>query len=137
MSYGIAAALQEAIYGYLSTDLNLAAMVGTAIYDEVPTGELPETYVTLGPEEVRGRCDSTGAGGWHRITVSVVTQAPGFHQAKQVAAAISDRLNEAELSLSRGHLTGLHFWRARARREDGGALRRIDLIFRARVDDAV
>ena len=136
MSYGAAVALQEAIYHHLSTDTALATLVGSAIYDEVPSGELPNTYVTLGPEEMRGRCDSTGAGGWYRLTVSVVTQAPGFHQAKDVAAAISDRLNEADLNLSRGHLSGLFFWRVRARRTDGGAVRRIDLIFRARVDEA-
>ena len=136
MSYAIAAALQEAVYGHLSTDPALISLVGGAVYDEVPAGELPEIYVTLGPEEARGRCDSSGAGSWHRFTVSVVAHTPGFHQAKTVAATVSDRLSEAELSLSRGHLAGLHFWRAKARRADGGALRRIDLIFRARVDDA-
>ncbi|WP_120500960.1 DUF3168 domain-containing protein [Roseovarius sp. EL26] len=135
MSYAVAAALQEAVYSHLSADTALTALVGDAIYDEVPVGELPETYVALGPEEVRGRCDSTGVGAWHRITVSVITQAPGFHQAKAVASAVSDRLSHADFSLSRGYLTGMHFWRARARRTDGGSLRRIDLTFRVRVDD--
>ncbi len=136
MSYGVSAALQEAVYQKLTADAGLAALVGTAIYDALPGGTLPPTYVALGPEDVRAGSDRTGAGAWHRFTVSVVTDGAGFHAAKEVAAAISDALVDADLTLARGRLVALHFWRARARREGTGALRRIDLTFRARVDDA-
>lgn len=135
MSYGAAAALQEAVYQRLTGDAGLAALVGGAVFDAVPRGPLPATYVTLGPEEVRDRADGTGGGAWHRFTVSVVTEKAGFQGAKQVAAAVSDALAGAELDLSRGRLAGLHFFRARARRAGSGDLRRIDLTFRARVDD--
>lgn len=135
MSYAAAAALQEAVYERLSTDAGLTALVGGAIYDAVPPGPLPQTYVTMGPEDVRERSDGTGAGAWHRFTVSIITDADGFHGAKTAAAAVSDALVGADMILSRGRLAGLHFYRARARREDRGALRRIDLTFRARADD--
>ena len=135
MSYGVSAALQSAVYQRLSGDPALGALVGSAIFDALPPGPLPQTYVTLGPEEAQARADRTGGGAWHRFTVSVVTDGAGFHAAKQVAAAISDALVDADLSLSRGRLAGLHFHRARAQREGSGALRRIDLTFRARVDD--
>ena len=135
MSYAVAAALQEAVYQRLAGDAALGALVGGAIYDALPGGPLPDTYVTLGPEDARARGDGTGDGAWHRLTVSVVTTATGFHGAKQVAAAISDALSAEGLSLSRGRLAGLQFYRARARREGTGAVRRIDLTFRARVDD--
>jgi len=137
MSYGAAAALQAAIYQHLAADAGLGALVGDAIHDALPSGTLPETYVTLGPEDVRERGDGTGGGAWHRVSLSVVTSEAGFHGAKEVAAAINDALTEAQLSLSRGRVAALHFYRARARREGTGDLRRIDLTFRARVDETL
>lgn len=134
MSYAASAALQAAIYQRLASDAALAVLVGAAIYDAVPAGTLPDTYVTLGPEEVRDRSDGMGGGAWHLVTISVLTANAGFQRAKDVAALISDALAGAELTLGRGRLVALHFYRARARRD--GALRRIDLTFRARVDDA-
>ena len=135
MSYGVGAALQAAVYQALIADAQLSALVGAAIFDAVPAGSLPALYVTLGPEDVRDRSDKTGAGAEHSLTVSVVTEAAGFLIAKQVATAISDVLVDAALTLSRGRLVALKFYRARARREGTGGIRRIDLTFRARVDD--
>lgn len=137
MSYGVAAALQAAVFQHLSADSALAALVGTAIYDAVPTGTLPSLYVMLGPEEARDRSDATGSGAWHKLTVAVVTDGAGFHQAKQVAATISDALHGAALTLTRGRLVDLSFERARAKLEGTGEARRIDMTFRARVEDTV
>ncbi|MCZ0810702.1 MAG: DUF3168 domain-containing protein [Pseudomonadota bacterium] len=136
MSYGVAAGLQAAIYQRLTQDGALAALVGDAIYDALPAGDsLPDTYVTLGPEDVRARGDGTGGGAWHRIIISVVTSATGFHGAKQVAGAVGDALGTGAMTLERGRLVSLRFDRARAAREGSGALRRIDLSFRARIED--
>jgi len=135
MSYGGSAALQSAVYGRLIGDTNLSALVGGAIYDAPPAGALPPLYVTLGPEDVRDRSDATSGGAWHRFTVSVVSDAAGFAVAKEAAAAVGDALTDADLTLDRGHLAALNFYRARARRDD--QLRRIDLTFRARVQDTV
>jgi hypothetical protein len=66
--------------------------------------------------------------------VSVVSSAAGFQAAKAVAVAVSDSLVDAELVLARGRLVGLRFVRAVARRLDEGRARRIDLTFRARVE---
>jgi Protein of unknown function (DUF3168) len=136
MSYGVSAALQSAVYQQLLGDAGVSALVGAAIYDALPTGDLPQTYVSLGPENVRDRSDKTGAGALHLFTVSVVTQTAGFGAAKAVAAAIGDALAGANLILSRGQLVGLWFDRASARRTGkAGRVRRIDLRFRARVED--
>ena len=54
--------------------------------------------------------------------------------AKTIAAAISDSLGGASLSLARGRLVSLRFQRASARRIDEGEVRRIDLTFRARIE---
>lgn len=135
MSYGMAAALQEAVFQHLQADPALAALVGTNIFDSAPAGTVPQTYVSLGPEDVKDASDRSGGAALHEFTVSVVTSAAGFHGAKQVAAAISDALVGAALTLSRGRLIYLNFVRARAQRVQDADIRRIDLRFAARVED--
>ena len=135
MSFGMSGPLQKAIYDALSADTALGLIVGSAIYDAVPTGTLPSIYVRLGSEEVKDASDFSGAGAVHRFTVSVITSAPGFAQAKEVAGAISDVLHDGQLTLSRGRLVSLRFERARASRIEAAATRQIDLRFVARVQD--
>lgn len=136
MSYAMAGALQAAVYQQLLADGGVNALVGDAVYDAVPVGDLPSLYISLGPENVRDQSDSDGAGAVHRFLVSIVTDAAGFGRAKDVAAAVSDALVGANLSLGRGRLVGLWFERANARRTGkAGRVRRIDLRFRARVED--
>ena len=134
MSYAIGAALQSAVYERLQGDLVLTDLVGAAVYDAVPAGTVTGTYVSLGPEDARDASDKTGDGAVHDFIVSVITNEAGFQAAKQVAEAISDALLGAELVLSRGHVVGVWFLKAKARRVDKGATRRIDLTFRARVE---
>lgn len=135
MSYRNAAALQRAVFQRLSTDGALAALVGPNIYDAMPAGALPPLYVVLGAEDVRDASDQTGRGAWHQFTVTVVTQSAGFATAKAAAAAVSDALVDAPLALERGTLVCLNFHKAKAARVGTGAVRQINLIFRARVAD--
>ncbi|MEP1767674.1 MAG: DUF3168 domain-containing protein [Sulfitobacter sp.] len=135
MSYGVSGALQAAIYAALMGDATLTTLVGTAIYDAVPAGDVPDLYVRFGSETVREASDGTGAGAAHTLTVSVITTHPGFASAKAAAAAVSDALHDAPLSLARGRLVSLRFERAVAQRIDSGSGRQIDLRFRARVQD--
>ena len=135
MSYGVSSALQYAVFQHLQADTGLAALVGTDIFDAAPAGVVPTIYVSLGPEDVRDRSDKTGAGADHEFTVSVVTTAAGFQSAKDAAAAVSDALVDAPLVLTRGTLVSLNFVRARAKRVQDADVRRIDLRFRARVED--
>ena len=135
MSYAVASALQAAVYARLQNDAVLASLVGSDIFDALPSGGLPPIYVALGPESAKDASDASGAGAWHRFVVSVVTAQAGFQNAKEAAAAISDALHGAELTLARGRLVGLWFEKAKAAHESRGQ-RRIDLTFRARVDDA-
>ncbi|MCT4555798.1 MAG: DUF3168 domain-containing protein [Pelagimonas sp.] len=134
MSYVFSQALQEAVYGALIADTDLAGLVGAHVYDALPVGTLPDLYVALGPETVRDSGDQCTAGAEHDFTVSVITSQAGFHDAKTAAGFVSEALDGADLSLSRGTLVGLWFRQARAARQSGG-LRRIDLTFRARIDE--
>ena len=135
MSYGVAAALQAAVYQRLVADAGLTGLVGPAVFDAIPSGILPPLYVALGPEIARDMSDKSGAGAEHEFTVSVVTDTAGFSSAKAAAAAVSDALVDAPLVLSRGVLIYLHFYRAVAARVGTGGVRQIGLTFRARVED--
>mgnify|MGYP001606678309 CR=1 FL=1 len=130
MSYGVAAALQAAVYQKLVADLP-----GVAIHDALPVGTAPGTFVLIGPEEALDASDGSGAGAEHRFVISVISDATGFLQAKEIAVQISDALVEADLVLTRGRLVWLQFQKAQAKRLEAGEARRIDLRFVARVED--
>lgn len=137
MSYAATAALQSAVYQVLRDSAALAALVGDAVYDAMPVAAPTGTYVALGPEEVKDAGDMTAAGANHDFVVSVLSgsdEANGFSAVKEVAVAVSDALENAGITLDRGHLAGLWFLRARARRAEKGAGRRVDMTFRARID---
>lgn len=135
MSYTLASALQEAVYQALTGDAAVAGHVGDAIYDALPSGRVPDLYVSLGPETVKDASDKSGHGADHRFTISILSTAAGFATAKTVAGAVCDVLVDADLLLNRGRLVSLTFDRATAQRTDDGNGRRIDLRFRARVED--
>ena len=120
MSYGVSAALQSAIYGALTGATAVTDLVGTDIYDAMPTGTVPSLYVSIGAETARAANDK---------------DVQGFAAAKAVATAVSDTLHDADLTLTRGRLVYLNFDRAVADRSDGGAGRTITMRFKARVED--
>lgn len=135
MSYAISEALQAAIYSALSGDAGVNALVGGHIYDAVPSGVLPSLYVTFGEEKVRDLSSKTGAGAAHDLAVEIHSDATGFQASKGLAAAVCDALIDADLTLNRGFLTGLHFKFARARKGIDPDKRVIALTFRAFVSD--
>jgi hypothetical protein len=132
MSYASTAALQTAVYGALAADATVASLTEGAIYDAMPPGAVPDVYVRLGPEVVRDASDKTGSGARHDFPVTVVTETSGYHVGKEIAAAISDALVDADLTLERGALVALNFLRARARRVQDK--REIEVWFRALID---
>ena len=138
MSLALSGELQGAIYGALSGDLALAALVGAEIYDAplpiggaLPLGE----HVTLGEEVVKPFGSATSSGGVHDFDVVVHSTANGFAAAKLVAAAVDAVLVDANLPLVGGHLVSLRFVKAKAKRGIAPELRRIEMRFRAVVED--
>ncbi len=135
MTYALSQPLQAAVYQRLASDPALGALLGPAVYDQLPPGPVPPLYLALGPEVARDRSDATGQGSEHDLTVSVVVNGAGFSAAKTAAAAASDALLGAPLTLARGRVVAFRFLRAQARARGQGDTRQIDLIFRARVED--
>jgi len=135
MSYTSAAALQQAVFVHLSADPAVIAALDGAIFDALPAGVVSPLYLSLGPEVVLDRSDRSAAGAEHDFTLSVIADTAGFQQAKLAAAVVCDALVEPDLVLARGRLVFLRFVRATAKRDGAGQRRRIDLTFRARLDD--
>jgi hypothetical protein len=133
MTYSMAGAVQRAVYERLESDDTLMQLVGGAVFDAVPQ-VTPDIFVALGAEDVRARGDVSGTGAVHDLTISVVTSRHGYISAKDVAVRVSDLLAEG-LPMVRGRMVSMRFLRARARRDEGEGTRRIDLRFRARVDE--
>ena len=96
---------------------------------------MPSVYGSRGEETVTDRSDADGFGAWHDFVVSVGTDANGFAEAKEAAGVVSDVLTGGGLVLARGYLVGIWFRQAVARRVQKSGLRRIDLRFRAQVQD--
>lgn len=130
MSYQAAAALQSAIYARLAS---FPALSGVSIIDAMPPGSAPDSFVLIGPEVVIDQSDKSGGGAEHRFEVAVISSETGFLAAKNIAGAVSEALVDANLSLGTAQLVSIGFLRATARRLNGGATRRIDMTFRARI----
>lgn len=135
MSYATAPALQTALYQLISADAELQTLLAGAIYDAIPPATPPATYLLIGAEEAVDASDKSGRGAEHRLRLSVVTNATGFLAAKQVAARLCDLLADATPPLARGRVVAIWFDRAEARKLEGDQTRRIDLRFRARIED--
>ena len=134
MSYAAAVAVQGAVFTLLSGDATLAGLVPGGVFDAPPPATPQGTYVVLGEEEVIDRSDISGPGAEHRIVVQVLSDAAGFATAKAAAARISVVLDGATPVLATGRVVAIWFHQAQARRAEGGAVRRIDLRFRVRVE---
>jgi len=126
-------ALQSAIYARLSSDADLAAIVGSHVYDAMPAGPVPDAYVLIGEEVVTDASDKLAHGARHDLVISVISGSDGFLTLKQGAAAIVAALDAPGLVLSRGSVSGFWFIGATSKRTSSGP-RRIDLKFRARLD---
>ncbi|MDS9466019.1 DUF3168 domain-containing protein [Paracoccus sp. MBLB3053] len=137
MSYQAALALQTSIYQALIANDALRDLVGDRIYDASPAVPPAGVHVAIGPEDTRDAGDMTGRGSVHELRISVHSGADepgGFREAKAVAAQVTTALESASFALATGHLVGIWFVRAKAQRIGNGDGRRVDLIFRARID---
>ncbi len=135
MSYAVSEALQAAVFTALTGDAGVSALVGSNIFDAVPSGVLPSLYISLGEEKSQNASSKTSAGASHDFAVDIHGDVAGFQAVKALAAAVCDALIDANLSLARGSLTSLQFKFARATKGVSPDQRVINLTFRAYVSD--
>ena len=128
--------LQRAVFERLSTDAEVSALVGAAIFDAPPEGDDPvdDEYIVIGEERVRPNNTATSTGALLDFDVIAYSRRDGFTRLKQIAAAICEGLVDAPLALDGGHLVALRFLRARADRGRSPVKRALSIRFRAVID---
>lgn len=140
MTYAMSEALQTAVYQRLTTDPALMDLVGQDIYDAAPpvaAADAPDLHVTLGEERVRDGSTKTSSGAVHDFTVTVHARTEGFSRPKAAAAAVCEALLPGGLTLSRGHLVDLRLLSVRAERGRINRPRRVEMRFRAVLEDTM
>ena len=134
MSYAAASALQTALFSLLSGDATLATLAPGGVFDAPVPGTPQGSYVVLGIEDALDRSDISGPGAEHRVTLQVISDAHGFATVKDAAARVDALMQGPVPTLSQGRVVAVWFQDARARRLDGGDLRRIELRYRIRIE---
>lgn len=137
MTMAFSAPLQRALFERLTTAPELAGL-GGRIHDDAPhrsrdTGAEP--YVTLGDETVSPWNTATDSGAAHDAVIRVYAPQRGFLGVKEIAASIVALIEANPPAPERGVIVTHEFSGARTRREENGALRRIDLTFRFVIED--
>lgn len=141
MTYALSWPLQQGVFELLSAAPGVALFVGGRIYD-APLPAEAETdpgalYITIGDESVADWSTGSDRGAVHDLTIAVHAPRRGFAEAKQAAGAISDALLNGQVAMSRGRAVQVRFLGARTRREEGDALRRVEMRFRVTVEDTL
>ena len=136
MTMALSAPLQTALFAELSAAPELATLSGR-IYDDAPhqSADAAEAYVTIGDETVSAWDTATESGAIHDVVIRIYSPVRGFLSPKQIAGSICEVLCEGSLALSRGAVITTKFVSAQTKREEQGALRRIDLTFRFVIED--
>lgn len=137
MTMALSAPLQRALFERLAAAPALSDLSGR-IFDDAPhrnTDPGADPYVTLGDETVSPWNTASERGAAHDAVIRVYAQQRGFLRVKEIAAGIVEALSDSPPVLTRGRIVTHEFIRAETRREEGGALRRVDLTFRFVIED--
>lgn len=141
MTAALSAPLQQALYTALAADGGLVSLIGAGrVFDAPPHRDGPDAvappYVVIGDERVTSAADKSSGGAVHELSVAVVSDAEGYLEAKQAAAAVSDLIDAGPLTLSRGAVIRQQVLGAVATRETGGVRRLVTLRLRFTLEDA-
>jgi Protein of unknown function (DUF3168) len=128
--------LQQAMFGALSADAALTALLGAGrIYDDVPQATSPP-YVVLGPITARDWSTATEAGTEHVIALHVWSRARGKKQTHDIMETVRAALHDQPLSVSGYRLVNLRHESSDIRRDPDGETIHGTLRFRAVTEPA-
>ncbi|UXS00833.1 DUF3168 domain-containing protein [Agrobacterium tumefaciens] len=138
MTIDAAHELQVAIVNALKASSDLTALVGTRIYDRVPTadGRITATfpYVSFGPvQDIPEDTDCIEASELI-IQLDAWSQDPGYMEGRQIAKAIKRALNEQSIPLAENALVYFVFDGRRDLRAPDGLTTQIVSTFRAGIE---
>ena len=126
-----ASALQKAIFGRLSGDAAVTALVGAqGVTDRLLAAPAAPLVVIAGIDSM-DRSTATEEGEAHVVTLEVWSDAAGHREVQAIAAAVRAALHDAALTLAGHHLVLLLHRDTRLRREGKSRFHRAEMRFRA------
>lgn len=139
MSNDAAYELQVAITKALKASSAVKALVKDRIYDRVPMANGKVTaafpYISFGPEQdIPDHIDCID-GGEIVLQIDVWSRAPGRKEAKQIARAVKDALDDADLELGDNALVCLSYEGRRILDDPDGLTTHIPMTFQATVEE--
>ena len=125
------AELQETIFGSLTSDPALTALLGgPKVFDRRPD-RAAFPYLTLGRTAVVDWSTGTEDGAEHILTLHVWAKGGGKRETYEIMDKVATRLNDAHLPLEGHHLVNLRLQFAEARQEPDSPTYHGILRFRA------
>ncbi len=98
--------LQKTVYSALAADAPLTILIGEALYDHVPqNAAFP--YVVIDQMQVRDWSTGTERGSEHVLMLHIWSRYDGKREAYEVADAVREVLDGAELTLADNRLINL------------------------------
>jgi len=123
--------LQKSIFGALTADTALVALLGDArIYDHAPANAV-FPYVTFGRTSVYDWSTGTESGTEQLFTLHIWSKAKGKKETLEIMELVRARLDDQDLALDGHHLVNLRLEFAEARYDEDLSLHHGLLRFRA------
>jgi hypothetical protein len=123
-------ALQQAVFATLSVAEAVRDCVCERVYDAVPRGaDFP--YIVIGEAEETDGGTATDEASGHTLSVHVWSRGGGHREAKEIAEAVREALDKAELPLDGHTLVDLRFVSADFSRQSDGETFRALMRFKA------
>lgn len=132
--------VQQAIYGVLSNDAPLLALVA-GVYDDVPQAEdagdpVAFPYVTLGEDIATDWSTDTDSGADVTVTIHTWSRYYGRKETKQIQGAVYDALHRASLNIGGQHFVMIDFLQSNSFIDADGKTRHGVQTFRLLLDAA-
>ena len=125
--------LQTAIYGQLSGDSALTALV-TGVFDDVPENT-NYPFVRIGEETILDNSTKDLQGQEITITIHAYSEYRGKREVKQILGAIYDALHDSDMIVSNANLINFRFEFSDIVTESDGITRHGVMRFRAVIYD--
>lgn len=122
--------LQKTVYSALAADAPLTTLIGEALYDHVPqNAAFP--YIVIDQMQVRDWSTGTERGSEHILMLHIWSRYDGKREAYEVADAVREVLDGAELTLEDNRLINLAHQYSDLKRDPDGETYHGVMRFRA------
>ena len=128
--------LQAAIYGLLTTDSEVQALVDTRVYDQPPSANVAAPYITFGPSDETQDDSACIQSAEHSLQIDVWSEKKGgFKECKEITFAVKQALHEVDVVLPTHALVEMQVIQRRHVRDPDGITSHGIVIVSAMVEE--